>query len=620
LRSYLQGYLPTYMIPSAFIFLEILPLTPNGKVDLKALPAPTWERAQDDVSFRTPRSASEKMLATIWEEVLHIKDVSIQDNFFERGGDSIMSIQIIARASQQGLRFTLKQLFQYQTIEQLSTVVDTKALVQAEQGLVLGPLPLTPIQQWFFELDPVMPHHWNQTLFFEVTARLRISLLEEGVKAWLRQHDALRLRFHGGDDGLSQSLSALEDPIPCVLIDLSALDEEYQERVAPYLAGQTQASLDLGMGPLVRVVLFERGSHQAQLLLLVIHHLAVDGVSWRILLEDLQLAYQQVACGEGIVLPAKTSSFKEWAEHLVAYAHSPQIQQAQRFWQNRNWVQTGALPRDGTGNEQGNTIAYTRTLSTSLSIEETSSLLAEVPAAYHTQINEVLLTALAQTLTTWMGISSVLIDLEGHGREDLFVDLDISRTVGWFTSLFPVYLTLGETLGVSHAIQRVKEHLRAIPNHGIDYGILRYLSTDHALVEQLQAYPQAEVSFNYLGQVDQTGKPSRGSALIARWSHLSAGSSQSEQGSRSHLLDIICQVSGNQFQATWRYQEGIHRRSTIEGLATAFLEALRQIIHHCQSPDAGSYTPADFAEVQLSQKQIELVMKELNFAEEIADE
>jgi amino acid adenylation domain-containing protein/non-ribosomal peptide synthase protein (TIGR01720 family) len=612
-RRYMQERVPAYMVPAQVVLLDALPLTPNGKVDRKALPEPGQVGSQEGNVFVAPRNAVEKELAAIWANVLRLERVGIRDNFFELGGDSIISIQIIARARQRGLQLTLKQLFQYPTIEELSSMVDTETLVQAEQGLVVGSLPLTPIQRWFFDLQLPMQQHWNQAVFFEVAERLHASFLEQVVRALSRHHDALRLRFIQQDGIWQQYISEHEEAQSFLQVDLSSVSEYAQRDVATQLAAETQASLDLAEGPLMRMLLFDMGRDKAQCLLIIVHHLAIDGVSWRILLEDLQMAYQQLKLRRAIELPAKTSSFKIWAESLEAYAQSKAIQQGQAYWLSRNIVQGQPLPLDFPRHDQVNTVASARTISVSLSDGETKALLEEIPAIYRSHINDILLTALAYTLTEWTGSSSHLIDLEGHGRESLFANIDVSRTVGWFTSIFPVYLDLtgidlAGTSSLEEAIERVKEQLRAIPDHGIGYGILRYLSPDSVAVRKLRAQPPAEVAFNYLGQFNQAE-----SALAVNSAlRLSSGPARNTQGKRTHLLEINCRVSNNCFQAAWSYSEHFHRHATIEKLGTAFTQTLRAIIRHGQSSGMSAYAPASFPNVELSQEQLEKIALEMD--------
>jgi non-ribosomal peptide synthase protein (TIGR01720 family) len=380
------------------------------------------------------------------------------------------------------------------------------------------------------------------------------------------------------------------------------------------LAAQTQTSLDLVNGPLARVLVFTREPARPQLLLMVIHHLAVDGVSWRILLEDLQQAYQQRASGLPIHLPAKTSSFKDWAERLVAYANSSEIEAEQGYWLTSQRAQVPHLPLDIPLSKQVNTVATTRACHAELTVQETSLLLEQVPSVYQTQINEILLTAVAQALAPWIGSSSILLELEGHGREALFADVDLSRTVGWFTTVFPVCLEPGQTSSVPETIAAVKAQVRAIPRHGIGYGLLRYLSTDPR-ARQLSSSPLAEpeISFNYLGQFHEE----QFSSLLAGPSPFSAGPAQSARGRRTHLLDITAQVSAKRFQVTWSYCDQLHQRSTIERLMQAFMEALRAIIAQSQEPDAGTYTPAAFANVDLSQEQLDQIVLEMENAMEM---
>ncbi|HTK08291.1 MAG TPA: amino acid adenylation domain-containing protein, partial [Ktedonobacteraceae bacterium] len=614
LRFYLQERLPAYLLPAAYVFLPTFPLTAHGKVDRRALPSPSWESAQDSEPFQAPRTPIEQTLAEIWAQVLHTQHIGLHENFFERGGDSILGIQIIARARQKHLPLTLKQLFQHQTIAELSAVIDDGELVQAEQGLVLGDAPLTPIQHWFFEQEMAEPQHWNQTLFLEVATPLQTGWLEEAVAAWLAQHDALRLRFRVDAEGWHQLFAPAEEPTPFACIDLSQLTSEQEEIQVRQLAAQTQTSLDLVNGPLARVLVFTREPARPQLLLMVIHHLAVDGVSWRILLEDLQQAYQQRASGLPIHLPAKTSSFKDWAERLVAYANSSEIEAEQGYWLTSQRAQVPHLPLDIPLSKQVNTVATTRACHAELTVQETSLLLEQVPSVYQTQINEILLTAVAQALAPWIGSSSILLELEGHGREALFADVDLSRTVGWFTTVFPVCLEPGQTSSVPETIAAVKAQVRAIPRHGIGYGLLRYLSTDPR-ARQLSSSPLAEpeISFNYLGQFHEE----QFSSLLAGPSPFSAGPAQSARGRRTHLLDITAQVSAKRFQVTWSYCDQLHQRSTIERLMQAFMEALRAIIAQSQEPDAGTYTPAAFANVDLSQEQLDQIVLEMENAMEM---
>jgi amino acid adenylation domain-containing protein/non-ribosomal peptide synthase protein (TIGR01720 family) len=608
LRSALKEKLPEYMLPAAFVWLDSLPLTPNGKVDRRALPS--WDGAQraSETLFVPPRTPKEHMLSAIWKSVLGVERLGIYDNFFELGGDSILSIQVISRANQAGLRLTPRQLFQHQTIAELAAAADTRTVYSPDQGLVTGAVPLTPIQHWFFEQNLPAPHHYNQALLLEVTASLTPPLLENIVPALLRQHDALRLRFSStGEQWLADdcSLTTVNGPLFTVE-DLAGLTAEEQRRAVEATAAALQASLNLSQGPLLRITLFQSGAERPNRLLLIIHHLAVDGVSWRILLEDIGTAYGQWRRGEAIALPAKTTSFKQWAERLLDHAQSVELAAELDYWLALPYTQAPLLPVDYTSDRAANTVVSSAQVSVSLSVEQTQALLQEVPRAYNTQINDILLTALVQSFARWTGEPALLLDLEGHGREALFEDLDLSRTVGWFTSLFPVLLDLRRVADhPGEALKAVKEQLRRIPQRGIGYGLLRYLNK--ATAERLRTLPQAEVSFNYLGQFQQafSEQPLLGPAQE------SGGPTQSPPSYRRHLLDINGFIHQGRLQLAWTYSEPLHRRSTVERLAQDFIAALQVLIAHCQSPEAGGYTPSDFPEVRLSQIQLEGILEKI---------
>jgi amino acid adenylation domain-containing protein/non-ribosomal peptide synthase protein (TIGR01720 family) len=596
LRDYLKTRLPNYMIPSAFVALDALPLTPNGKLNRRALPAPT-ARPDLDEAFVAPRTPEEIMLAELWSQVLGVAQVGIHDNFFALGGDSILSIQVTARAAQAGLYLTPRQLFQHPTIAALAALTDRPAVVVADQEAVSGPVPLTPIQHWFFEQHLPNPHHWNQALLLQEQEPLDVELLEQVVGHVFGHHDALRLRFVQEATGWRQINAGPEQVPPFTRIDLSHLPDDQLGAAIEAAAAELQASLNLSEGPLARVAYFDHGPYSRSRLLLVIHHLAIDSVSWRVLIEDLQTAYAEFSQGGVVTLPSKTTSFKQWAERLAAHARSGTLRHELPYWLGIGRIPIASLPVDYVGGV--NTEASARTVAVALSADETRALLQEVPAIYRTQINDVLLTALVLAFARWAGARSLLIDLEGHGREALFDDVDLSRTVGWFTTIFPVFLDLeGAADHPGAALKAIREQLRRIPNRGIGYGLLRYLSGDTDVAQQLRALPQAEVSFNYVGQFDQVLAES----ALFEPAEESAGPTRGEGGRRSHLLDVNGLIVGGRLYVEWTYSEKLHQRATVERLAQHFIEALRSLIAHCQSPEAEDDTWPDFPLARLDER------------------
>ena len=488
-------------------------------------------------------------------------------------------------------------MFENLTIVELAAVANTQQTIQAEQGLVLGDVPLTPIQHWFFEQQLPEAHHWNQSILLEVQQALDLDQLELAARTLLEHHDALRFRFVDGETGWRQHGVEPDEVSPLTRIDLSTVAAAEQATAISTAAAELQASLNLASGPLIRFVYFDLGATQPDRLLLIIHHLVVDGVSWRILLEDLQIAQQQLSQGSAIQLPPKTTSFQYWAMQLTEYARSEVSQQELDYWLNQSRQPGRPIPVDFSGTD--NRVAQADTISVTLSEAETLALLQEVPAAYRTQINDVLLTALVQAFAQLTGEHTLLVDLEGHGREELFQEVDLSRTVGWFTTIFPVILDLSESNTPADMLKAIKEQLRGVPNRGIGYGILHYLGDQETTGWQQQ--PQAEVRVNYLGQTDQALQQS---SLFAP-AQESTEPGRSPQGPRPYLLDVGGIVAGGQLHINWTYSKTIHRQTTIEILAENYIQALRSLITHCQSPDAGGYTPSDFSEANLDQQELD---------------
>ncbi|NCQ68545.1 MAG: amino acid adenylation domain-containing protein [Microcystis aeruginosa W13-15] len=605
LRQFIQDRLPDYMIPAFLIPLESFPLTPNGKVDRRALPLPKINPNELE-NYATPSTKNEQILAQIWQEVLGLKTISINDNFFELGGDSILAIQIIAKANQEGLEITPKQLFGYQTIAQLAILAETTAATEIDQGLVTGEVPLTPIQQWFFEQNWPERHHFNQSILLEVPNNLQPDLLKQTISKLLYHHDALRLRFIQKGEKWQQNHSDDCNSFAFELVDLSHLYCDEQVTTLAEISEVQQRTLKIDQGPLMAVVFFKLGDSGR--LLIVIHHLAVDGVSWRIILEDLATIYQQLESQDSQELPPKTSSFKTWAEELQNYAQTPEFNTQFKYWLNRDLPSVFPLPLDYQGEAKSNIVAHAKTVSFTLTEEQTRLLLQEVPQAYNTQINDILLTALVQAFSHWTGSDRLLLDMEGHGRENVIESVNLSRTVGWFTSIYPVFLTLENLDHLGECLKFIKEQLRQIPNRGFDYGIGYYLNSDLTIQSQLKNYPKAQVSFNYLGQFTSHQIGDIGWKL----SQESSGSIHSPLGQRSHLIAIHGIVVDGQLDMEWQYSENFHHQTTIKNLAAAYRDSLESLINHCLSAEGG-YTPSDFPDANLNQAELDELLLELDF-------
>ncbi|VVM85413.1 MULTISPECIES: non-ribosomal peptide synthetase [Pseudomonas] len=592
LKAHLKSQLPDYMVPTHLILLGRMPLTANGKLDRRALPAPDPELNRHH--YVAPSSELEVILAQIWCEVLNVGQVGLNDNFFELGGDSILSIQVVSRARQQGIHFSPRDLFQHQTVQTLAAVASRSEQVSAEQGLIMGESRLTPIQHWFFDTDIPQRQHWNQALLLQPTAPLEPHRLEQALLAVIEQHDALRLRF----SKLAGQWQAQHQPI-------SEAPVLWQVRVSSMdkcaaLFADAQHSLDLEEGPLIRVLLVD-GPEGQQRLFIAIHHLVVDGVSWRVLLDDLQTVYRQLDAQQSVKLPAKTSAFKDWAARLQAYAGSESLREELGWWQAHLAGPTADLPCDHPAGGRQN--RHAQTVSVRLDSERTRQLLQQAPSAYRTQVNDLLLTALARVLCRWKGQPSALIQLEGHGREALFDEIDLTRTVGWFTSAYPLRLTplnIEEAAGQGVSIKAIKEQLRAVPHKGLGYGVLRYLADDLSRHSMAQL-PVAPITFNYLGQFDQ----SFGADALFHPLDEAIGAAHDANAPLPNELSVDGQVYGGELVLRWTFSAERFDGQTIDELADAYLGELNSLIEHCLRDDAGGLTPSDFPLANLSQTQLD---------------
>ncbi|WP_067460931.1 non-ribosomal peptide synthetase [Actinomadura macra] len=570
LRAHLQSRLPDYMIPAAFVVLESLPLNPNGKVDRAALPAPEGSRPDLETDFVAPRTPLEKTLADVWSAVLRLENVGVHDNFFALGGDSILSIQVMVTARRAGLALTPRQMFDDPTIADLAAVLERAeggtappAALAAEQGVVTGDVPLTPIQHWFTGLD--WPHdHYNQSVRLRWNQPVAEQPLRLALAALVAHHDALRLRLHRSPDGTwHQHMAGADGADPLRVVELAGSEDDTLRRVADDL----HASLGLRAGPLLRALLVRHGGDQPDEVVITVHHTAVDTVSWNILLDDLSTAYRQALGGEPVALPAKTTSFKQWAHRLREYAVSPEFAAEAAYWLMPRTAPRGVpVDHPGGANTQDSAVTLTRVLDAS----GTESLLRGAHVAYRTQVNDLLLTAMVQTLG-----SGIDIDLEGHGREPLFDDLDLSRTVGWFTSIHPVAVHLPQAQDPARSIKIVKGHLRAIPHHGIGYGLAAYLRSD------LGPPRPATVSFTYHGQV----RTSSETGLFRRAGSV-PGADRAPTGIRPHLIEVNAVVVDGEFRVNWTYSTNLHDGATVGAFADDFIDRLTAVLDHCTAVGA----------------------------------
>lgn len=624
LRDFLKASLPDYMIPSAFVLLEALPLTPNGKLDRKALPEPEPYRPELETGYRAPETITERRLAEIWQGVLGIEQVGVDDNFFELGGDSILSLQVVSRARQQGVVISPKLIFENPTIAELAAAADQAAgasglegLVQAEQGPVVGEAPLTPVQRWFFDLSIPNPNHWNQSVLISLPVKIEPRQLEAAVLALMEQHDALRGRFITGEDGERRMVyDPPQETAPLLWQDLSTCSSaEIEQQLAAGL-DSAQASLDLENGPVFRAAAFWLGESRGSRLLLAAHHLVIDAVSWRIILEDLYALFQQIGSGLPAALPEKTTSFKAWAESQPEMAQHPAVLEQLPFWLEQAALPTAQIPLDdpnGTNREMD-----AEAVSLTLSIEETQRMLQEAANTYHCDIPTLLATALVQALKDWTGEPRWRIEMEGHGRDAVSGNMDLSRTVGWFTSLYPLALDISGCSSPAEALRSVKDTLARQPEQTLGYGLLKTYHPDPAVRRSLQAAGRPEITLNYLGRLDSPAGDLDESTAIGGLSMAAEprGSERCPQGQRTCIWEVTGSLAGGQLYLEWGYSRALHRRETVERVVEQFAGCLRALINGEAAAVQKTITAADVEDFGWGQDDLDEIMGALGLNDE----
>ena len=606
LRTFGAQKLPEYMLPAAWVFLSALPLTANGKVDRKRLPAPSWQ--PDARSFVPARTGTEQALAAIFAAVLRVPQVGLNEDFFALGGDSILSLQVLARASKVGLRLTVKQLFQAPTVARLAPLVTTAVPPPRPAAARSGPVPLTPIQHWLLEGSAEGVHHFNQSVLLELAPNLRLPVLEQALEAVHRVHGAFGYRYEPTAQGWRQTPVAAGPRWSLQRVDTSAWAEQPTQQQARLeaLATELHASFELSTGPLSKLAVLDRGPERPASLLWVIHHLVVDAVSWHVLLQELQEASEQLGANRAVQLKEEPTPFAVWAAHLEQEASSAALQRQVGHWLGVLRAPGADLPLDGEGGPGTAATAVTHTLR--LEPELTQAVL-RAGAVWGANAAEVLLGALAAVLGRQVSGSSLRLYVESHGRDrELAGTLDLSRTVGWFTSLYPIVLDLrGGPAGA--CVKAAKEALRTAPTSGVGFGLLRYVRQEPALLLALEQAGPVQLCFNYLGTMDQ--ELGAGGLFVLRSTH--SGQAHSPQLRRRHLVEVDALVVEEKLQVHLTYSPNAHSAERIAGWAAELKKELEQLVALSRQPEAGGYTPSDFPQSGLTQAALDQLLEEQDF-------
>ncbi|QMU66413.1 MAG: hypothetical protein GKR88_20395 [Flavobacteriaceae bacterium] len=666
LKDFVKQKLPAYMIPASFVELEEFPRLHNGKINTKALSEiknitsvkddhvakertliqklliEIWTRVlnidsitihdnffelggdsivsirivsevrkqgirlqpNDLFEYQTieelseilePKSNSsgikiQKQLTEIWERVLDIHPIAINDNFFELGGDSILSIRIISEARKDGITLQANDLFEYQSIAELSKVVKTQTSIVDQHTTILGKIPMLPIQYWFFDEHKEAPHFWNQTVTYVVDSSTKSSLVEQAIQKLVIHHDGLRQVFTSSDKGWESSILPIEKATIFQEVDISDFAKKDQDITLIRKLTDAQEKLKLDKGPLFKGYFFHLAPAQKNKLVLVAHHLIVDHVSWQLLLSDFSSIYSDLCTGRKVKLSKKTTSVKEWGEHLTNLARSDFFEYEKSYWQEQQ-VFDMKLPTDNSFElplKESNIKIYQ-----SIFEEDITSTLLETSSKKNITAEELLIASLIKSIAIWADISKVSIGMEQHGRKKIISNNDLSNTVGWMTSFFLLAFTFNNHEDTFSFLQCVKDKINAIPNGGIGYGALKYISKS---IDINTSY-RPLIIFNFLGRQRNETHDTIGQheelSIIAR----------SAKSERYHLFEINTYIKKQKLYVNWSYSKEAHNENTISKLVTNFKTTLLELID-VYNKEKKKYTPTDFPESGLSQEDL----------------
>ncbi|MDP4196834.1 MAG: amino acid adenylation domain-containing protein, partial [Bacteroidota bacterium] len=597
IREEIRLKLPDYMVPSNYVFLEQMPLTSNGKIDRKLLLNMKYNIESLRREYVAPETDSEKTLIGLFSQLLNKDKIGIDDNFFDLGGDSILSIQLVALAAQAGIKLRPKDLFQFPTVRDLSTLcnqnIESSETIETETNTSdkespSDDIPLTPIQHWFFEHHRLRPEHFNSSMYMELYIKLDNELLKKAVDIMISRHDSFRLSFINEDGQWKQRLlnaeiieesKAMDGNLvrhPFRYYDLSSFSPREQKDILQEEIEKLESSFVLSEGFLFRVAYFELGKNANPRLLFIFHHLVMDGVSWRIIVDDFLRIYSKLRTGEVPVFHKKSSSYSDWAREIKRLADSETINKEYEYWNKLTNITPASLPIDFP--EGISTYGSMDNITLSVPQQLTNRLLKELPLILKASVKDVLTTVLYRTISQWVKNSSIVIEMEGHGREDISDRLDLSQTVGWFTSSYPVLIKADLNEDIFKQVATVKDILRNIPANGFGFNVLKYLSEDNSVKETLKQMPKSQINFNYLGQFDQA--VSNGDGIPFKIAGELTGLEQYPKERTTSLLYLICIVNGGELHIRWLYSRDVFKHSTIKKLAKTFYNDLRVMANH----------------------------------------
>ncbi|GEM_PF-6303333 len=601
ITKFLSENLPAHMVPRHIFSIDALPLTSNGKVDRQSLATKAINTPQPPIA-QLKRSDDTEILLNIWREALNNPAVTIDDNFFHLGGDSIMAIEMISKARQAGFKISVSSLYQNPTISQLARQQKkSQPATHPQDSIIIGSAPLTPIQHWFFEQQFPNPHHWNQSVILDLSESIEISNLQKSFIALCKHHDALRLCFkHSKITGWSQINAHFNDSLFIIeKVNLAEISPDQQISNRDQTIEKLNRGMSLNTGCLIKAALFDYGEHRASQLFLTIHHIATDSFSWRLLLSDLDTLLQ------GQSVPMKTTSFKKWSEALSEHALSQLIVSKFQYWAVNQHRKHAQIPTDSNISEKPNESQSTNYLQR-FSETDTQAIEAFISET-STNHSSILISALAYSLNNWSQSTSFLIGIEGHGRDDIINDIDLSRTVGWFTSFYPYHLEIIPQEDHSNALQRISQSLKSIGGNGIYYGINHYLKPQQSEATNLHS-AQPEIIFNFLGKQ---------SIETQNYSSFTPASdtppySRDLDAPLTSKLEINAHIKEKQLEVSWRYSKKLFQSDTIKKLNSLLVEHVNSLVNTQNTKQHKQSSDTRFGDSGLDNDDLDTLLSQLN--------
>lgn len=576
LRNFLVAKLPHYMIPMSFIRLDMIPLTANGKVDVKALP----NKAEDSKSQNdTPKNKVESISLEVWKEIFKVSDLRISDNFFELGGDSIKAVQIASKLNEQGISVEVRDILSYHTIEQVSLHAEAISGNQNSQEKLTGERAFTPIENWFVSQEQPDSQFYTQSVLLPLNNRIDLKAAEEAINAVVSHHDALtsKVVLNNGKCFYGKASEALA----------LTTHRAANEKELTYICQQKKSEISID-GAMLKMALIDM-SDGSSYLFITAHHFVVDGISWRIILEDFYKSYMAIEKGEQPQLPLKTSSLINWADQLNIYSEKLNIANAEKYWNKIDEVKF-KVPQDFDTDDW--TVKQMATSKVTLTEELTQFLIKKAHTPYNTDVPTILNVALANALHDWTKQYQFVVEHENHGRH--LEDLSTSRTVGWFTAMYPVLLELPEG-DASMKIKAIKEQMRSVPDHGLSYGVLKHMLNTHKPERR-------EIRFNYLGQFD--GALDNDLFSLSNMNH---GPESSEQNYLTAKMEMNLLVVNNELKVELTYNKLAHSISTINNFMSNYMSHLTQLLNDIRGEGDIHFTPSDFDSAELSEEDLDVL-------------